>query len=115
MATVKVNPQFLPEMEKLGRLWLAEVGADMLQEIKASISTPGPPASLPGRPPHREHGDLLAGMHASVSKTTLAIISEEPHGEFLEKGTRHMAPRPFMTPVLVRRWQHYVQMLGKRR
>src|SRR4051812_47974766 len=78
-------------------------GQDTENYIRQSISIPYPPASSPGQPPHMRSGELLAGIGHSVDEQgdgiVLSVTSQAPHSTYLEYGTAHMAPRPFMRPA----------------
>lgn len=84
---------------------------DMTKEIKRTISRPYPPASRPGRPPHRRTGDLRSSVNLRVigrsDKAAIGaywgeMVDYAPHLEF---GTVNMDPRPFVHPILHGRGQ----------
>ena len=79
----------------------------MVVEIQQSISMPYPPASAPGMPPHRRTGRLLRSMQSSVSRvgrvvrvqygaTARSPKRKAPYPAYLQRGTRRMAPRPYL-------------------
>lgn len=70
---------------------------DMVDRVQASF---GDSPSRPGDPPGIVTGAEKAGVHAvQVSPTEWAVQTSEPYDSFMEYGTRHIAPRPFMRPV----------------
>lgn len=57
-------------------------------------------ASRPGEPPHREFGDLQAGLSVDMPEPYVAqVTSNAGHSKSLEFGTSKMAARPFMRPA----------------
>jgi hypothetical protein len=67
------------------------------ERIKHSISTPYPPASQPGEPPHERSGELMRSIQAAAAnKGQVSVFSDCPHAVFVEYGTERMAPRPFI-------------------
>jgi len=75
--------------------------------IRRSISTPYPPASDEGEPPHRRSGNLYRAVRHKVNRQTLKayviIDPKAPYWKFLEKGTRFMGARPFVRPMVLAR------------
>lgn len=78
----------------------------MQRDLRAVIDTPYPPASRPGKPPHKRTGYLQS--HAVVKGTPVApggfariVIRAPEYGMFyLEQGTKRMAPRPWIKPTI---------------
>lgn len=91
---------------------LTEVGLEMEDDLRDSIDTAYPPASAPGQAPHRRSGALQRAVYSVVdefvdSGPVLTIgynRSVAPHSEYLTHGTKNMAPRPSIAP-LVERWR----------
>lgn len=53
-------------------------------------------ASAPGEPPARPTGDLATSFtYVATSETRYLVGSELKYGLYLEKGTKHMRPRPY--------------------
>ena len=81
-----------------------------VHEGKRAVSTPYPPASLPGNPPHRRTGRFRRGINATVTAVSRTlhgaiqirgrVSSRAPYGKFLEFGTRRMRARPWAKIVL---------------
>lgn len=90
-------------------------------DVRESISTPYPPPSDPGLPPHLRTGQLAKGVRAEPTHKTLTKISvrvvsrrQPAAGEkgrkrdpeyvpqALEYGTARMSPRPYMRPAMMR-------------
>ena len=61
-------------------------------------------ASAPGQPPASMTGRLRSNVHVEMDPAGKAalvgILAELDYARFLEKGTRYMAPRPFIQPSL---------------
>lgn len=75
------------------------------EQLRKDISTPWPPASAPGQPPHRRTGRLhtgimkFTGIHGNSVRGIM--VSQRPGGDpavpsYLEHGTNRMAARPYM-------------------
>ena len=88
---------------------LQAVGAASVSHIMGLLSTPFPPASTPGEPPHLRTGRLASGVYYQVnSSEQVTIVSSRVDGdpmvpEWLELGTRVKPPlpkRPYMTPTM---------------
>lgn len=80
-------------------------GKAMKASTVRSISTPYPPASRPGGPPHRRSGGLAGAVDSKVSRQgrnvvlSVGVPAGSPVGrqaEALQKGTGRMAARPFL-------------------
>lgn len=57
-------------------------------------------ASAPGEPPAIDYGDLANSIfQAMTSKTSGYVGTDSDHAGFMEDGTTHIAPRPFMAPA----------------
>lgn len=90
------------------------------REMVAKVSKPGPPASLPGEPPHVDTGRLRQSLQPSVVREGNTIrgsvstnVEYAPH---LEYGTSKMEPRPFMRSTLAEQAEAVKQIMknGKR-
>lgn len=69
--------------------------ADALaKEIKQISSDPYPPASKPGKPPHRRSGKFVSGVHVIRTTNGALVRFYAPYSKFLIYGTKHMDPRP---------------------
>jgi hypothetical protein len=67
------------------------------------ISTPGPPRSSPGNPPHVDTGALVASIESSVDNRDMTgrVGTNLEYGLYLELGTkRGLAPRPWLRRAL---------------
>jgi hypothetical protein len=67
------------------------------------ISTPGPPRSTPGNPPHVDTGDLVVSVESSVDNRDMTgrVGTNLEYGLYLETGTkRGLAPRPWLRRAL---------------
>lgn len=71
-------------------------------KVREKISTPGPPRSEPGQPPHVDTGDLLASIEERVDRPGLVgqVSSDEPQSVYMELGTVNVAARPAWVPAL---------------
>ena len=82
---------------------LQRAGEAIRDMQKSLVSTPYPPASTGGNPPHRRSGNLqreIACDEVQLQGTSLVIhnfVPEAlvPYAIFLEHGTNRMSPRPF--------------------
>lgn len=81
---------------------MREIAGEIEAVIKNSISTPGPPRSLPGNPPHMDSGRLHATLRVTAGMNGLNVWAA-PYAGFLEGGTINMDPRPFVGPVMAGR------------
>lgn len=101
----------------MGEQWLRNFGTkakraaeklaqELLVETKRSISTPYPPASTPGHPPHLRTGKLRGSLYTRVWKGrdgwVATVGSNLNYSYWLEFGTRRMRPRPFLRPALAK-------------
>ena len=90
-----------------------EAGARVYEaEVKALLQTPGSGetytrgsvthvASAPGQPPAIDTGTLINSVQVDEATPVQAIIATHTdYAEYLEFGTSHMAPRPYMRPPL---------------
>ena len=69
--------------------------ADKLaKEIQRISSEPYPPASKPGRPPHRRSGKFVGGVHVIRTARGALVRFYAPYSKYLIFGTKHMDPRP---------------------
>lgn len=76
-------------------------GEVIVGEIQRLQSTPFPPASRPGEPPHRRTGELRDSWeHRVEGGDTLRIDSSAEHSRFMEFGTRYISPRPSVRPAV---------------
>ena len=59
-------------------------------------------ASAPGQAPATDTGNLVRSINWNVEARSLVadVFAAAPYAVFLELGTRHMAPRPFLVPAL---------------
>lgn len=84
---------------------LGAAGRVMATNTKRDISTPYPPASRPGQPPHMRSGGLRSGVTSRVERSghDATLFVGVPEGsavvrqaEALQRGTGRMAARPFL-------------------
>lgn len=84
---------------------MAAAAAHTHAAMVRKVSTPGPPRSSPGSPPHVDTGDLRKSLQPEVVRTGNTIrgtvSSSVPHALMLEYGTSKMAARPFMRPTVL--------------
>ena len=66
-------------------------------------------ASAPGEVPANDLGMLANSISVDVDQTqfNMTLSASAPHARPLEYGTRHMLPRPFLRPALVR-WRQRI-------
>ena len=92
------------------KMGLEALGRSVVSEIQTSISTPYPPSSKPGEPPHMRTGRLRSEVKWTLEETpedftlTIGVFPETPEDEKkaleLEYGSSRMRPRPFIRRVL---------------
>ena len=69
-------------------------------QVKRNISI-GRPASKPNEFPHVDTGRLRQSIFWTMRGSTTAIVGTPvKYGLYLEVGTRHMAPRPYLRRTL---------------
>ena len=113
----KINPnewikQLTPEL-------LKQTGDQLVRDLRAVVDVPYPPASAPGRPPHKRSGRLRAMLGARVVGDKAFVGSSArrgsaPYPKFLEEGTSNMAPRPYLRPVVAFRTQNPIKLKRRR-
>ena len=69
-------------------------------------------ASAPGEPPATDHGDLVRSIESKRDGLVAVVWTEEPYGKFLEFGTRHIEPRPWLTPAVENNRERFPLELG---
>lgn len=70
-------------------------------------------ASAPGEPPASDTGTLVRSilMDVDLQALTLKVAAGTMYAKYLEYGTRHMAPRPFMSTALKQTQQKVMAVL----
>lgn len=114
---LQVNVWRKKRLEPLLRENLEEAGEFLENEVKQDVSTPYPPASSPGHPPHMRTGDYRQSIEHIVDESrsgnsiTMRVGSNSPYGRRLEFGfvgrdslgrNVSQAPRPHMRPAIQR-------------
>jgi Bacteriophage HK97-gp10, putative tail-component len=70
------------------------------RQVRDRLSTPSPPPSTAGQPPHRRTGVLQRSIVGNVRLLTnivrVTVTALAPYARFLQRGTRRMASRPFL-------------------
>lgn len=88
------------------------VSKEAVHLCQEAVSTPYPPASTPGEPPHKRTGEGQAGIIAVTRPTSqvpeayLTVRRSAKHMLYLEVGTRFVAARPWLKPTLIRYHRH---------
>lgn len=99
------DDQVLAEIAGAVAKGMETAGKVLAASTVRSISTPYPPASSPGQPPHRRSGGLAGAVGHRVSRkgSTVELSVGVPAGspvarqaQALQKGTARMAARPFV-------------------
>lgn len=89
------------------------VTKEMTAALRKKIDKPYPPASAPGRPPHKRTGFLQ--LNTLVSRKGRSIFVKTPqYGVFLEGGTSRMRARPFIRNTIndqKKRWTKRINQL----
>ena len=94
-------------------------------ELKRVLSTPYPPASRPGHPPHKRTGKLRKSVQyrKDRKKNTYEIgaFKDAEYGWYLEKGVRNedgswkIAPRPWLVKTMLRMKRQMALIIEKGR
>jgi hypothetical protein len=106
----KLRPaEYLIRREIANRL--DDAGKVALRQLRKNLSTPFPPASMPGEFPHRRTGELQRRTRYTVnrSKLTLSLYADAKHAPFVEK------TRPFLTRSLFMAAGQIMGCFGRRR
>lgn len=77
------------------KLAFDQLAKEMQAAIRKPIRKPFPPASTPGRPPHRRTGFLHDNTTVD-RKGRVLFVRTPQYGVFLDGGTSRMAARPFI-------------------
>lgn len=109
MNTVRITwrgPQLTAQLKAAVQEALDESIQRVVAEAKELVSEPYPPASSPGNPPHKRtgRGQEAIGWTSLPRKLEayLTVALEGFHMVFLDLGTRHIAPRPWVRPAFQR-------------
>ena len=85
---------------------MSQASRHMVGVAQALVSTPFPPASSPGDPPHRRTGKLRSSIKYKKKRVGLYNITAGDakafYAEDLEYGKIRVAPRPFMRPMMLK-------------
>jgi hypothetical protein len=100
--------EFYNDFRKESLQALDEIGQEMVDDWKESVSEPYPPASAPGHPPHLRTGNLRDSIGHDVDEqqggAALNLYCSADYFFDLEFGTFKMAARPSARPLLAR-WE----------
>lgn len=108
---------------------LREIATPMEEDVKRSIRTGARTgrivkryhperihqASAPGEPPANDRGVLANSIEVDVDPTqfNLTLSASAPYARELEYGTRHILPRPFLRPALIRWRKRIIEAIHK--
>ena len=72
-------------------------------------------ASAPGEAPAVDYGELLRSIMFDVRHMEVEVGNEAgaPYGVFLEKGTEHIEPRPWLEPAVNEHFGGILSRVGK--
>jgi hypothetical protein len=103
---------------------LLDYGEDLKEEIANMMAESGGgvhyegnpnPSSRPGEAPAIQSGNLVESLTAELTAPlTVEVYTDEPYGEMLELGTKHIAPRPSFTPVFHHAEHEFEEVIGDR-
>lgn len=87
-------------LPKSGRVYARpDAGRDRLGRF-ARVGSVVHVASAPGQAPAHDTGALERSIHARHEGEDRWVVAvDSPIGVYLERGTRHIAPRPYMRPA----------------
>jgi len=95
--------QFTDELRKAAMQGAEDAAKQLSNLCKATVSTPYPPASVKGEPPHKRIG---TGQEAIIwislpnrLESYVVVMEEGRHMIYLEIGTRFIEPRPWLRPT----------------
>lgn len=106
---------------------MASVGQFMVNDIRRTLQTPYPPASVAGSPPHRRSGKLEGSIRWETTSEPMPRLRvgtnvyrterggtpfSGGYGRFLEWGTTKMKARPYLQPALIRTKAMIASLLG---
>jgi hypothetical protein len=96
--------QAIEEIHRLADLASRNVCVELFDDMLHSISEQGPPRSEPGDPPHMDTQHLISNWELDGSAEALAyqMMSPDEYSIYLEMGTIHMEPRPYVMPAIIR-------------
>lgn len=101
-----------------GRVYTRRFWRDKQGRLRMGGNRPPHQASAPGQPPATDTGRLLNSIYHVIegvgSDLVAKIGSTVDYAEYLELGTRHMAPRPFERPALYSGFNASTGMLNER-
>lgn len=70
-------------------------------------------ASAPGESPATDTGRLVQSITANIDGKTAEVVADVQYAAYLEFGTQHMEPRPFMVPALEKERPKFEARLNK--
>lgn len=72
-------------------------------------------ASAPGEAPAVDYGELLRSIMFDVREMEVEVGNEAgaPYGKFLEEGTKHIEPRPWLEPAVSEHFAGILSRVGK--
>lgn len=112
------NKDIIPMIEGLFGSRVSAAGQMFAEECRQVVATPGPTPSQPGQAPHRQTGELQAGIFSQYThdRFQARIGTMVKQGRFTELGTSKMAMRPWLRSTLSRKHAEIVAMIaGKNR
>lgn len=85
-----------------------------IREPKSGVHWPGFPnrSSAPGETPAHQFGGLNNGLVVDANESRADVTSYAPYSAYLEYGTINMAPRAFMRPSLVLKYDKIVETIA---
>ena len=89
--------------EQAFQQFIRRVGDKGVDEARKLLTEKAyPPASAPGGVPASRTGALANSFRSLRVKNAVRVMSTSSYGDFLEKGTKKMAARPFMKELIKR-------------
>jgi hypothetical protein len=94
----------MAEIRKQAMDRLTKAGYYLADKMSVALSVPYPPASLPGERPRRRTGDLQGAVQVArydeELRVRVGIEDRVYYGVFLDRGTRNMEARPFLSYIV---------------
>ena len=103
-ATVKwYGDSYTRDVREMMKVRLQLAAQKLVKKVVENISTQGPPPSTPGQFPHKDRGTLAGSIvsRENLRDLKIEVFSTDPKAGFVEGGTAHMDPRPFLRRTLV--------------
>lgn len=111
------GPKVIDSIKAMAEKRMEAATVVVANRAKQLISTPYPPPSRPGEPPHRRTGRLRASVAREVTWDESTVIgrvgSNVKYAKWLELGTSRMAARPWLRRALIETRNAIAKIIGE--